>query len=232
MSNEKGIHEGHKERLRRKFCKNDNFSVLEDHEIIEMMLNYADVRRDQNKTAHNLIKRFGSIRGVLDASRADLEKVEGVGKSIATYILMIRQLFAEYNRDVSQVDSARVPQMELTDYIKSLFDGINKETIYMLCVNAKGKIINVHLIGSGTATGVLLDQREVLSIALASDANGVIFAHNHPMGLAVPSEEDIVSTKSIEKYLKGLDIQMIDHFIVAQDNCISIKHDNRYKYYK
>ena len=232
MSNEKGIHEGHKERLRKKFCRNDNFSVLEDHEIIEMMLNYVNVRRDQNKTAHNLIKRFGSVRGVLDADRHELERVDGVGESMATYILMIRQLFAEYNRDASQISSTRVPQMDLADYVKSLFDGVNKENIYMLCVNSNGKIIKEHLIGSGTATGVLLDQREVLSIALSSNAKGVIFAHNHPMGFAVASEEDIISTKSIEKYLKGLDIEMIDHFVVAEDKCISIREDARFKYYK
>ncbi len=232
MSDEKGIHTGHKNRLREKFCKNDNFSVFEDHEKIEMMLNYIDVRRNKNGTAHSLIKKFGSVKGVLDASREELENVDGVGENIATYILMIRQLLAEYTRDASKVSSTRVPGTELTDYVKSLFDGINKETIYMFCVNSAGKITHKQIIGSGTATGVLLDQREVLSLALSSNASGVIFAHNHPMGFAVASEEDIISTKSLEKYLKGLKIEMIDHFIVAEDKCVSIREDARYKYYK
>ena len=232
MSNEKGIHDGHKKRMREKFCKTDDFSVFEDHEIIEMMLNYVGVRKNQNETAHNLIKRFGSVKGVLDAGREELEKVDNVGEGIATYILMIRQLFAEYNRDSNKIKHTGVSHMELTDYIKSLFDGLSKETIYMLCVNSKGKIISEQIIGSGTSTGVLLDQRKVFSLALASDASGVIFAHNHPKGFAVASEEDIISTKSIEKYLKGLQIEMIDHFIVAEDKCVSIREDARFKYYK
>lgn len=232
MSNEKGIHSGHKERLRQKFCKNDNFSVLEDHEIIEMMLNYAAVRRNQNSIAHKLIERFGNVKGVLDASRCELEEIDGVGSSVATYILMIRQLFAEYNRDASHISTINVSQCELTNYIKALFDGIDKETIYMLCVNMSGKIINKQVIGTGTETGVLLDRKKILSVAINSKATSVIFAHNHPVGFAVASEEDIVSTKAIEKYLKDLEINMVDHFIVAEDKCISIREDSRYKYYK
>ena len=232
MSDEKGMHTGHKRRLRDKFCKNDNFFVFEDHEIIEMMLNYVSVRRNQNDIAHKLVKRFKNVKGVLDASRYELEDIEGVGDSVATYILMIRQLFAKYNRDANYISNTNVPHSELTDYIKALFDGIDKETIFMLCVGMSGKIINQEIIGTGTETGVLLDRKKILSIAINSKATSVIFAHNHPVGFAVASEEDIVSTKAIERYLKDLEIGMVDHFIVAEDKCISIREDSRYKYYK
>ncbi len=232
MSNEKGIHDGHKGRLRDKFCKYENFYVFEDHEKIEMVLNYADVRRNQNETAHNLIKRFGSIKGIFDAERQELEEVPGVGKSIATYILMLRQLIAEYNRDVSRVENMYVPQTDLMEYIKSLFDGTDKEILYMLCVCKDGKIPQNHIIGTGTKTSVLLDQREIIKIALNTNAVGVMFAHNHPFGSAMASEEDVRNTKEMEKILSKLQIKLIDHFVVAEDKCISILEDPRYKYYK
>ncbi len=232
MSTEKNLHVKHKARLREKFCKNENFFTFEDHEKVEMMLNYVDVRRNKNETAHNLINTFGSIKGILDASRQELEKVDGVGERIATYIIMLRQLFAEYNRDSNYVESADVPSSDLMGYVKSLFDGRNKEILYMICLGPSGRIRGKHIVALGTSTSVLLDQKEIIKAAISTNAVAVIFAHNHPYGSAVASDEDVRSTKEMEKILSKLEIKLLDHFVVAGDQCISIKEDTRYRYYK
>ena len=144
---------------------------------------------------------------------------------------MLRQLFAEYNRDANRVYSKNVPEPDLMEYVKSLFDGRNKEILYMICILANGTI-SEHIVASGTSTSVLLDQKEIIKTAVSTNAVAVMFAHNHPYGSAVASDEDVRSTKEIEKILSKLEIKLIDHFVVAQDQCISIKEDARYRYYK
>ena len=120
----------------------------------------------------------------------------------------------------------------LFTYVKSLFAGAKKEMLYMICVSKGGRITKTHLVTRGAGDFVSIDQREIVKTALNNDAWGIIFAHNHPTGIATPSNDDIETTKMLNRCLAFMNISLIEHYIVAGDKCVSIVNDKRYKLMK
>ncbi len=232
MSPEKNRHDGHKKRLRERFAANNDFTGFKEHEILEMLLNFVQVRKNMNNIAHDLLDKFGTLHAVFDASKEDLLTVDGVGERTATMIVMQRHLFGAYQKSKYDVTRRNSPAADFEAYIHSLFAGADKELFYMLCVGERGRITGSHLIGRGSGDSVLLDQRQIVKIAINSNAWGLIFAHNHITGIATPSQEDIKSTILLRECLDTVNIKLINHFIVAGDQCVSVLEDRRYKTFK
>ncbi len=232
MKKQENIHAGHKKRLRDKFAVNGDLSALEDHEILELLLNFIQVRKNMNGVAHNLLDKFGSLDSVFDARTEDLMTVKGVGKVTATGIGMQRHLFSIYLQRKYGMDKKKIADEDFQSTIWTLFAGAQKELFYMFCINENSRIIKTTLMSRGSDDGVLFDQREIVKIALSSNARGVIFAHNHLTGIATPSNDDIINTKNLRNSLESLGVKLIDHFVVAGDKCVSISEDNRYRLLK
>ncbi|MBP3361497.1 MAG: hypothetical protein J6N52_11620 [Clostridia bacterium] len=233
MKDNKCAHEGHKKRLREKFAINNDFTGFYDHEILEILLNYANVRQNTNGIAHALIDRFHSLDGVFDATREQLMEVPGVGEYTATLILIQHALFGIYNRRKYDMKRRSFDDRDsLFPYICSLFAGAKKEMIYMLCISKSGKITNTCLISRGNDESVMPDNREIIKIAINNEASGLIFAHNHLTGITTPSNYDIESTKLLSDGLKHFGITLIDHFIVVGNHCESMMNDRRFKLLK
>lgn len=227
------IHKDHKKRLRERFQLHDDFTGFSEHEMLEMLLSYAIVRQDTNKTAHDLINHFGSLSAVFNAEREELKAIGGIGDRTATLIVMQRALFGAFNKSkFDMLNKSIDDRKSLVEYVKSLFASANTEQLYMLCVSANGKITRTHLITRGSDNYVNADPRLIIKVAVNTDSKGVIFAHNHPGGLQGPSENDIKTTKNLEICLGMVGIQLIEHFIVTCNECIGIKGDSRFEFYK
>lgn len=232
MSQEKNRHSGHKKRLRKKFDANNDFTGFMDHEILETMLNFVQVRKNMNNIAHDLIEKFGSFDAVFDADKEELMTVEGVGEVTASFITMQRHFFGEYLRRKYDINAKKNEDIDFHEHVKSLFAGSKKELFYMFCIGENGRLNQTHLVGRGSDDTVLLDQREIVKIALTSNSWGVIFAHNHITGIVTPSNDDVVSTKKLRESLATVGIKLIDHIIVAGGQSTSILDDNRYRLLK
>ena len=121
---ERSVHEGHRERLRNKFLTN-GFESFEDHEIIELLLFYAIPRGNTNPIAHDLINRFGNLRGVLDATPEELEGIKGLGSAGVTFFKVMISALKEYELSI-----------KLTDERKKIDDKLNKQNSpYLLLAN-------------------------------------------------------------------------------------------------
>lgn len=232
MSEETNIHAGHKERLREKFEINNDFTGFKEHEILEVILNYVQIRKNMNGVAHRLIKKFGSFDAVLEADKKELMKVEGVGKVTASYLTMLRQFFGVYEQRKHDLIKKNKDDVDFHGYMKSLFESANKEQFYMLCISESGRITSTKLMSRGSNDSVLLDYREIAKTALTNNARGVICAHNHLTGIVTPSNDDIVGTRKIKDSLDAVGVKLIDHFVVAGDRYESILEDIRYKLLK
>ena len=126
MSSE--IHAGHRERLRQRFSEN-GFDGFQQHEILEFVLGYAIPQKDLNPLAHELIDRFGSLSGVLDASADDLKKVNGIGDYSATLLSMMPGLFRVYS-DSKNLKSALYTPEQIGEFLTPKFLGFKHEMIY------------------------------------------------------------------------------------------------------
>lgn len=223
------IHKGHRERLKQRFLEEglDNFT---DVQVLELLLFYAIPQKDTNPIAHALIQHFGSLSQVLDAPVEELKKVDGIKDNAATLLALVTHLCRYY-----QVDSAqRVEILNSLEacgsYLLPRFFGRTRETVFLLCLDAKCKVICCKEIGEGSVNAASISIRKIMETALNANATSVVLAHNHPSGLALPSEEDILTTKRLYAALQAVDIVLADHLVVADGDYVSMAQTPRYDF--
>ena len=221
------IHKDHRQRLRERFLREglDNFDEVN---VLELLLFYCIPRVDTNPIAHRLLNHFGSLNNVLNANAAELEKVEGIGKNASTFLSLITQVGRYYQVKQSQPGKILRTIEQCGNYLMPYFFGREQETVFMLCLDAKCKVICCKMVGEGSVNSASIPIRRVVEMALAANATTVVLAHNHPSGLAIPSPDDIQTTQRIADALQTVEIILADHIVVSKDDFVSIAQSNMY----
>lgn len=218
---EEQLHTNHRERLRDRFLK-DGLDSFEPHNVLELLLFYAQPRGDMNPLAHRLIDTFGSLSGVLDAAIEDLCSVKGMGKNTAVFLKMIPQLCRYYLDDKYQngfiIDSTK----KAGEFLLPKFVGRTNEVVYLVCLDNKGKVIHTTQVIEGSVNATQVSARRIIEIAIRTNASAVIISHNHPNGVAIPSGADVATTRDLDQALRLVGIQLMDHIIVAEDDFTSM----------
>ena len=189
--------------------------VFDDHQLLELLLFYAVPQGDVNPLAHELIKQFGSLSGVLDASPEELRKVKGVGEHTASFLTMLPQIMRRYELSRTKGAAVITSSNDAGEYLLPYFFGAKKEMLYMLSLDSAGRVLACDLLAEGGLDQVMLDPRTVVEVAMKRRAISVILAHNHVTGLALPSDIDISLTKSLRPLLRSLNIRLVDHLVIA-----------------
>lgn len=213
-------HGGHRQRMRRR-VRAAGLDSLADHEVLEVLLYFALPRGDTNSLAHRLLRRFGSLSGVLEAAPEDLQKVEGIGENAAFVLSIVPELAARYLQDKNRRRPIFGSTEAFARYVQALFASESREAAYMLCLNGNLQLINTVRLNEGSVGSVEVPVATVVERALQAKARGVVLAHNHPSGRTKISCEDFELTKRCMKALDCVDIKLLDHFVVCGDSCIS-----------
>lgn len=216
------LHEGHREKMRDRFIRDKGFENFEDHQILELLLFYANARGDTNPLAHKLIDTFGTLKGVLEARPEQLMAVDGIGKQAATLISMVVPLTRVWYRCAMEVPDRIGNSREAEDYCLSILAGERTERFYVVSLNAKCKVLGRRKISEGSLSEVSAYPRMVMETALNYNAHSVLLCHNHPGGTCAPSPEDITSTIQLQRLLNGVGILVLDHIIVAGNRTYSM----------
>ena len=215
------VHDGHRQRLKQRFLETglDSFTEVQ---TLELLLFYAISRKDTNPIAHALLDRFGSLAQVLDAPVTELSKVPGIGENAALLLRLSKEMGRRYL--VSRTGQVTILSSleECASYIVPYFYGRELETVFLLCLDAKCKVLCCKEIGEGSVNATEISVRKIVEMALAFNASSVVLAHNHPSGLAIPSEQDLLTTKRIAMALGTIDVTLADHIIVADGDFVSI----------
>ncbi len=214
------VHDGHRARMRERFLKYglDNFS---EHEVLELLLFYAKARGDVNPLAHRLIRQFGSLRAVLDAPAEELMQVEGVGENTASLLHLMPALFQRYR--LSDCGNRMYDTAEkIGNYLVDYYIGHANETLTVLLLDNRSHLLAVKKLAEGTPNTVQMDYRTLMQEALRWRASAVILAHNHPGGSCRPSRQDIAETQCAKQMLQKVDVQLLDHFIIADSQWASV----------
>ena len=217
-----GEHDGHRERLRQRFLTH-GLEPLQDHEVLELLLFYAIPRRDTTAIARTLLKHFGSLDAVLDASPQELQAVGGIGENAATLLQLVVPLSRRYMLSRTETGKVLNSINAWGEYLLPYFFGITQEQIYLLCLDAKWKVLSCRMLQEGSGNTVYLPIRKAAEIAMNCNANMVVLAHNHPCGLATPSGEDYSTTDMLIQALAPLGIGVADHIIVANNQFVSLR---------
>ncbi len=207
------MHEGHRKRVRERYQLTglDGFA---DHEVLELLLFYANKRGDTNQTAHNLINTFGSLADVLEAPFEELINVPDVGEVAATLLTMMPNLFRRYTQDKLKNVAVVAMASQAVEYLMPKFFGLSEERVAIICTDAQNKVNNFCFVSHGSLSLAQVDVRQIAQTALRNNAYNVILAHNHPGGVAAPSQSDIETTKAVVSAFKAIGVHVSDHVIL------------------
>jgi DNA repair protein RadC len=217
-------HLGHRERLKDRF-ERTGIAGLQDYEVLELLLFYALPRKDVKPLAKDLMRQFGSLKGVLDAGHEALKGVPGIGRHAALLFRLVRDLGSLYLQkraeEKDQISSTR----ELIDYCLSSMGGLKDEHFAVIYLNARNRIIQVETIQEGIVNQAVVYPRKVLEKALKHKASAIILVHNHPSGHVRPSDADIRLTRVLQDAARVMDIVLHDHLIVGENRFFSFREE-------
>lgn len=215
------MHDGHRKRLRQRFLEED-LDHFTDVQVLELLLFYCIARQDTNPIAHRLLEHFGSLSRVLEAPVAELCKVEGVGENTAIFLRLVTQTGSFYLKDRA-AQTKVLPTLEsCAQFLQPYFYGQNVETVYLLCLDAKCKLLCCKKMSQGNVNSTEISIRKIVETALSANASSVLLAHNHPGGIAIPSYADIRTTLNVASALQAVDVHFIDHLVICDDDYVSL----------
>ena len=206
---------GHRQRLREKFDASD-CDALPDYELLELVLTYAIPRRDVKPLAKELLARYHSFPGVLDAAPEELATFSGLGQNTATLLKLIRVANIRYlARKMESLPLLNSPE-HFASYARTRLGGESSEVTLVFYLNSQHRLIFCDTPGTGSTDSVTIYPSEVARKALLCGASEVVICHNHPGGNCGPSKEDDAITHATTHALQPLGIKLLDHVIVTR----------------
>ena len=222
------IHAGHRQRLKERFLR-DGLDHFEEHQVLELLLFYGIPQRDTNEIAHELIRKFGSLSKVLEATPEELSEVKYVGDNVTTLFQLITAVARYYQVNCAMREEILTSIDACGRYLVPFFYERQNETVFLLCLDAKCKVLSCEKVGEGSVNSAGVPVRKIVELALKANATSVILAHNHPSGLAIPSGEDIHTTRLVAMALDAVEIGLVDHIIVADSDWVSLSQSGLYR---
>ena len=227
MEEKRPVHQGHRERVKKRF-REEGLDGFDEVHALELLLFFCIPRGDTNELAHALLDRFGSFSQVLDAPAEELEKVPGIGEHASAFLTLLTQAFRYYLVNRNDFCSILTSTEDCGRFLLPYFIGRREELVYLLCLDSKCKVICCKEIGRGNVNSAGISVRRIVETALAANAVSVVLSHNHPSGLAVPSREDILTTRRVAVALDAVGIVLADHIVVADEDFVSMADSNMY----
>ena len=194
---------------------------LSDAELLAIFLRVGVTGKSAVDLARDLLIKFGSLNGTFAATEHELSQVHGIGSSkyvqLQAIFEMSRRALAE---QLQSRDVLNSPQA-VRDYLVLKLGSLTKEVFLVLFLNTQNHLVATEEMFAGTLTQTSVYPREVIKRALHHNAAAVIFAHNHPTGVAQQSHADELLTRQLKQALHLVDVNVLDHFIVAGNSTLS-----------
>ena len=210
---------GHRARRRSRVLKNGAF-VLSDTELLETLLFYVMPRVDTVQTAKDLLGRFGSIKGILDAEGGEIQKIKGLKENAEVFFMLLRQVSL---RDIGSGGVGDFRDMNVAArYLFRIYENIRQETVCAIYLDSEGGMLDSSFVYRGGVNSAQFSLRTVTEGVLRNRGSGVIIAHNHPSGSVIPSGDDVLTTRRIATHLAANDITLVEHYVMGFGECAGI----------
>lgn len=218
----------HRQRVKARF-QEEGLDHFDPVHALELLLFYAIPQKDTKPAARALLDRFGSYTAVMEATAAELETVAGIGKHAAVFLNLIHAAGRYYQVQKAAEEKILDDVEKYGHYLLQRFYGTRRETVYLLCLDAKCKLLSCQMVGEGDVNSANIPIRRMVELALAANATSVVLAHNHPSGIAVPSREDVLTTRQLAMALGAMDMILVDHIVAADDDFVSMVQSGYYR---
>lgn len=195
--------------------------ALSDAELLAIFLRVGVTGKSAVDLARDLLTTFGSLNGIFAANEEELTQVHGIGSSKYVQLQAIFEMSRRALNEQMQVKSVLSSPQKVRDYLCLTLGSLAREVFVVLFLYAQNRLVASEEMFSGTLTQASVYPREVVKRALHFNAAAVIFAHNHPAGIAEQSHADELLTKALKQALALVDVNVLDHFIVAGNQTLS-----------
>ena len=194
---------------------------LSDAELLAIFLRVGVAGKSAVDLARDLLSKFGSLNSIFNAGREGLTAIHGMGDSKYVQLQAIFEMSRRaLQEEMKQRDALNSPQA-VRDFLCLKLGGLSREVFVVLFLDAQNRVMAQEELFAGTLTQTSVYPREVIKRALQLNAAAVIFAHNHPSGVAEPSRADEMLTSTMKQALGLLDVRVLDHFVIAGNVAVS-----------
>lgn len=224
MSAEAPHYLGHRQRLRERFLKS-GLAGLADYEVVELLLTLAIPRSDVKEPAKRLLKRFGSLRGILDAPVEELREIDGIGSVTPIALQIIKAAATLYLQQAAEGSEVLSDPVRISAFWRMRIGSLSNELFQVAYLDSGYRLLRdgVETIEEGTIDRAAVYPRRVIEAALKRGAAALVLAHNHPNGNVQPSERDKLLTRAIALAAETVGVRVVDHLIVSPNESFSFR---------
>jgi DNA repair protein RadC len=194
---------------------NKGVDALSDAELLSIFLRTGVSGKSAVDLARELLARCGSLSALCSAGERDVCELPGMGQAKYAQLQAVMEMARRALKEKITSGSALNSPSAVREYLRLKLQALPHEVFVALFLDAQNRVIEVEELFRGTLTQTSVYPREVVKRALHHNAGAVIFAHNHPSGIAEPSHADETLTQALKQALALVDVRVLDHFIVA-----------------
>jgi len=195
---------------------------LSDAEILAVLLGRGLIGITAVELGRILMQRFGGLRGILNANPSDLHNVKGIGMAKIAVLLAARECGRRYLKERLRPGALISSPSDSRAFLLASLRDRPHEVFCCLFLDNRHRVLAFDELFRGTIDTAAVYPREIVKQALSRNAAAVILAHNHPSGVAEPSQSDQLITRRIRDALDLVDVRLLDHFVIGDNNCVSL----------
>ena len=195
---------------------------LSDAELIAILLGRGTSGSSAVDLARTLLKHFGGMRGILNAHGSELQATHGIGPGKAAILGAARECCCRYHEEKLAPGKHIASPSDSTQFLLARLRDRPHEVFCCLFMDNRHRVLAFDELFRGTIDNTTVYPREVVKQALLRNAAAVILAHNHPSGIAEPSDADRLITRRIGDALNLIDVRLLDHFVIGDGTCVSL----------
>lgn len=192
-------------------------SALSDAELLAIFLRTGTSGFTAVDLARLLVDEFGSLKALMESDESEFCQHKGLGRAKYAQLQAVLEMSRRYMFENIQRGDVLCSPQETKEYLKAQLRSYSREVFACLFLDNRNRVIEFEILFYGTIDGASVYPREVVTMALKKNAASVIFAHNHPSGVAEPSLADEKITMRLKEALNMVDIRVLDHIIVGDD---------------
>lgn len=196
-------------------------SALSDAELLAIFLRTGVPGRSAVDLGRDLIGRFETLQQLFAASEEDFCEIKGLGRAKYVQLRAVHELVSRSLKEQMKEGVNLSSPKTVRDFLRIKLQGLDYEVFAALYLDAQNRVIGYEELFRGTLTQTSVYPREVVKNALAANAAAIIFAHNHPSGIAEPSRSDELLTHTLRQALTLVDIKVLDHFVIGAGCSVS-----------
>lgn len=196
--------------------------ALSDAELLAIFLRTGSHGLSAVDLARELLTHFGGLAPLLESSREQFCSYRGLGEAKYTQLQAARELANRHMQECLRRDEVFTNPGAVASYLQLRMQGLRQEVFSVLFMDSQHRLINYEELFRGTIDGAAVYPREVVRRALELNAAALILAHNHPSGIAEPSEADVQITDRLKRALELIDVRVLDHIIVGSGEVVSL----------